>query len=81
MIWKWTEIVNCRQCKQQLIVYMGECMLIHVVPLLSNDQKFLVAGSGDGADRDGVWCVKGDGIEYKEHVQSSTQATFWERGV
>ena len=45
---------------------MGECMLIHVVPLLSNNQKFLLAGSGDGADRDDVWCVKGDGIEYKE---------------
>ena len=29
-------------------------------------KKWSVAGNGDGANRDDVWCVKGDGIEYKE---------------
>ena len=60
---KWTEIVNCRQCKRQLIIYMGECILVHVIQLLRKDQKFYVAGSGEGVDRDEVWCVKDDGIE------------------
>ena len=60
---KWTEIVNCRQCKRQLIIYMGECILVHVIQLLRKDLKFCVAGSGEGVDRDEVWCVKDDGIE------------------
>ena len=56
-------MVNCRQCKRQLIIYIGECILVHVIQLLRKNQKFCVAGSGEGVDRDEVWCVKDDGIE------------------
>ena len=54
---------------------MGECILVHVVQLLRKDQKFDVAGNGEGVDRDEVWCVKGHGIEYKElEIKSNTEA-------
>ena len=70
---KWTEIVNCRQCKRQLIIYMGECILVHVIQLLRKDQKCYVAGSGEGVDRDEVWCVKDDGIklEFKSNAEEA----------
>ena len=45
---KWCEYLNCRQCKQQLVKYLGTAFLALAPMLLSNDQKLVVSGCYEG---------------------------------
>lgn len=40
---KWRDYLNCRQCKQQLVLYLGKAFVTHVPDLLSGEQRLVVA--------------------------------------
>ena len=63
---KWREILECRKCKRQLVVYMGESLLQHAHEFLRGDQKLYVAGTGEEEDQDTVWYTTRDGIEHPD---------------
>ena len=41
---KWRDHLNCRQCKRQLVVYLGGAFLTIALELLTCEQKLVVAG-------------------------------------
>ena len=45
---KWREHLNCRQCKQQLVKYLGTAFLGLAPMLLSNDQKLVLSRCYEG---------------------------------
>ncbi len=61
---KWREILECRQCKRKLIVYMGQSLLQVAREMLRGDQKLLTDGTGEDEDQDTVWFTTTNGIQY-----------------
>ena len=61
---KWRELIQCRKCKRQLVVYMGDSMLQVGHEFLEGDQKLVVAGAGQEEDQDCAWYTTSQGIEY-----------------
>ena len=61
---KWREILECRQCKRKLIVYMGQSLLQVACEFLRGEQKLFTAGTGEEEDQDTVWFTTSSGIEY-----------------
>jgi len=45
---KWHDHLNCRHCKRQLVVYLGNAFLTHAPELQSGEQKLVVAGCFKG---------------------------------
>ena len=41
---KWRDHLNCRDCKRQLVVYLGDTFIAHAPQLRSGDQKLVTAG-------------------------------------
>lgn len=52
---KWREILECRKCKRELVVYMGGSLLQHAHEFLRGNQKLYVAGTGEEEDQDTVY--------------------------
>ena len=60
---KWREVIECRTCKRQLVVYMGDAILATGQYLLREGQKLVVAGAGEELDQDSAWYTTNLGIE------------------
>ena len=60
---KWREVIECRTCKRQLVVYMGDTILATGQYLLREGQKLVVAGAGEELDQDSAWYTTNLGIE------------------
>ena len=60
---KWREVIECRTCKRQLVVYMGDAILTTGQYLLREGQKLVVAGAGEELDQDSAWYTTNLGIE------------------
>ncbi len=57
---KWhANILNCRQCKRNLVIFLGRYFLAHAKDSLKNEKKLYVAGAFDGDGIDTAWFVKG----------------------
>ncbi len=52
---KWRDILSCRKCKRQLVVYIGESLLRLAPELLQGEQKVIVAGTNVGIPLVLVW--------------------------
>jgi len=49
---KWNELLQCRECKRNLVTYLGDCFLCQAPALLQGNQKMYVSGSHEGPKAD-----------------------------
>lgn len=49
---KWNELLQCRECKRNLVTYLGDCFLCQAPALLQGNQKMYASGSNEGAKAD-----------------------------
>lgn len=57
---KWREsVLNCRQCKRNLVLFLGQYLLNNIGTYLSSQQKCYIAGAFEGDIVDTAWFVQG----------------------
>ncbi len=57
---KWREnVLNCRQCKRNLVIFLGHYLLHNIGANLLPNQKCYVAGAFDDSATDSAWFVQG----------------------
>ena len=49
---KWNELLQCHECKRNLVTYLGDCFLRQAPALLQGNQKMYVSGSHEGPKAD-----------------------------
>lgn len=49
---KWNELLQCHECKRNLVTYLGDCFLCQAPALLQGNQKMHVSGSHEGPKAD-----------------------------
>lgn len=52
---KWREHLQCRLCKRQLVLYLGQAFMEHTPPKLYGNQKLILAGCFDGHAENQAW--------------------------
>ena len=54
---KWRDLLGCRKCKRELVVYIGNCLLRIGPRYLRHERMLVVGGACDGTERDKTWGV------------------------
>ena len=56
---KWREnIINCRECKRRLVVFLGIYFLSNISPHLRSNQKLYIAGAFENELADTAWYIQ-----------------------
>ena len=62
----WRDILECRECKRKLVLYLGDRFLLCAPKSLKGAQKLVIAGVYDDLDKDSAWSVTFNSIECPE---------------
>ena len=66
---KWKEnILNCRTCKRNLVVFLGQYFLHHSSSILTGSQRLYIAGTFKGDIVDTAWYMTG--TNDPEHIHA-----------
>ena len=69
---KWREnFINCRECKQSLVRFVGTYFLNNIGTYLQPQQTLYVAGAYDGVEVDTAWFVRGNNCKQPDPAFSS----------
>ena len=63
---KWREMLGCRKCKRELVVYLGDCFLRIAPRFLHGSQKLVVGGACNDPERDQCWSITENAVEHIE---------------
>ena len=79
---KWREnLLNCRECKRKLVVYLGRYFLSHIHSFINTGQTLYIAGAFEEAIADTVWCVQNNNKEQPQPTYTSnaeeTDTRIW----
>ena len=63
---RWRDLLACRKCKRELVVYIGDCFLRIAPTYLKEHQKLVVGGASDTLERDQAWSITENALEHIE---------------
>ena len=69
---KWREMLGCRKCKRELVVYLGDCFLRIAPRFLHGSQKLVIGGGCNDPEQDQCLSITENTVEHIEPQYKST---------